>query len=344
MGSRTKNKHKVSFDNKLEVEEWHKFREDIDELRQFMSWRQISIAVGRNVGWAVKAYEHRGLVDDRGAADIRHLVLVERRKRQSQDLGVIRTVGERRDTHDRVTPGAIAAIEQGAVQQAPTAREQEKLAELKVPTGEHQKLEWFQAVVFELRRLRRMSLDEIGAVFGYGGQHPGNSVSSATQGNHVPKQWRLERACEILRELRAGRFAEAEKLMQKPAPIHKETETVGQQKYVDRPLDRIGPEAKPPRTVTRAAPVPPPAPPPPPAPEPPQLEPAQVKPAAAAPAKNGTHPNPLSREERLNRLKDRLMQVAVEDFEEMLKSEPKFVQPAWRAKQGELITFIESLE
>lgn len=363
---RAKSHQRVGEGNKMDYKEWQVFRADIDTLRnEFgMSWRQISKAAGggRNAGWAVKCYEHRGLLDQRGADSVRALV----DRKRAEAVGFVGGVGVREDTGAVVTPGAIRAMiqQEAAIQRAggpppSPPPPPPKLAELRVPGGETQKLAWYHDVVRELRETYRMNWDEVGAVFGYGGASPGNSANAAYNQNHVPKDWRLERAREILAEIRAGRAAEANNLMRKPAPMPKEQLQQGDQKYVAQPTDlrRIGPEAHPSRVVPSRsamltetkqeeapkaeAPAPAPAPAPPvPRPEPPARKP-EPKPTPQA-ATNGKHP--VTREERLTRLKDRLMQVALEDFEEMASSEPKFIRSAWEAKQAELISFIDSLE
>lgn len=51
---------------KIPYKEWEEFRRSVSLLRQYLSWTEISSALGKvNRGWAANAYEHRSIVSPR---------------------------------------------------------------------------------------------------------------------------------------------------------------------------------------------------------------------------------------------------------------------------------------
>lgn len=63
---------------KIDYQDWLYFRSLVDELRWKHSWREISIAAGKEEGWAHAGYQHRSIVSERDIRTVEGLAEAQR--------------------------------------------------------------------------------------------------------------------------------------------------------------------------------------------------------------------------------------------------------------------------
>lgn len=336
-------------------------REAQDELG---SIRLVSTRIGMNEGWAAKVLEHHlNIISERSIKLLARLVdelRTEKASRAAKEAeraginpvggavgmqnGIVATQSAVASQRLRTSPNDSLQQEVARGTAAPGEQGQSEAQE-RIPSGDQRQKRHLRELV-EAMSAFGMSKPEIAKATGYASWASLQQTFAATQ--HIPR-WRLDRAAGVLQALRDNDYEQARRLWEKPRDMEREP-VKDEEAELSGEVRRIGPPPKPPRTATVSV----------------------VAEAETLRKPEPARPTPETDAERYDRIQDeietarqpklddvvpaaqvtdpvkqlreRLMEVATEEFDKAKKGLPKFMAAGLDAKYDELLKFIESME